>query len=113
MELKEIVIMELSVPFKRNIDDTHKRKVDHYQFLISDIRNSGFRVRYYAIEIGSRGYVSAENSKRIKDLLHKLKCTAELSYVKQCLSKISLVSSYIIFHSKIEVGWNEPSYVNV
>ncbi len=105
--------MELSVPFERNIEDTHERKIDRYQFLISDIRNLGFSVRYYAIEIGSRGYISTENNKPIKDLFHKLKCTAKLSYVKQCLSKICLVSSYVIFHSKTESGWNEPSYVSV
>ncbi len=75
--LKEIVIMELSVPFERNIDNTYKHKVNCYHFLISDIRNSGFHIRYYA-EIGSKGNVSAENSKRIKDLLHRLKCTAKL-----------------------------------
>ncbi len=34
---KEIMIMELSVPFERNIEDTHKRKIDRYQYLISDI----------------------------------------------------------------------------
>ncbi len=37
MEVKEIVIMELSVPFERNIDDTHKRKVDRYQFQLHSI----------------------------------------------------------------------------
>ncbi len=110
---KHVIILELSVPFERNIEDTHKRKVDRYQFLISDIRNLGYTVRYHAIEIGSRGHISTENSNRIKDFLHRLKCTAKLSCVKQSLSKISLVSSYVIFHSKTESGWNEPSYVNI
>ncbi len=112
-ESKEIFIMELSVPFERNIEDTHKRKLDRYQNLISDIRNAGYCVKYYAIEIGSRGHISNQNISRIKDLLHKLKCKSKITHVKQTLSKISLISSFVIYHSKTEAGWCEPSYVTI
>ncbi len=105
--------MELSVPFGRNIHDTHKKKMDHYQTLISDIKREGYKVKYYAIEFGSRGHNSNDNSNRLKDLLHKLKCKVKLSQVKQALSKISLVSSFVIYNSKTEAAWCEPSYVTV
>ena len=112
-ESKSIFIIELSVPFERNIEDTHKKKIDRYENLISDIKDSGYSVRYYALEVGSRGYISQENTKRLKDLLHKLKCNTKLSVLKQALSKISLISSFIIYHSKTEAGWCEPSFISV
>ncbi len=112
-ESKSIFIIELSVPFERNIEDTHKKKIDRYENLISDIKDSGYSVRYYALEVGSRGYISQENTKRLKDLLHKLKCNTKLSVPKQALSKISLISSFIIYHSKTEAGWCEPSFISV
>ncbi len=110
---KSIYIMELSVPFERNIEDTHKRKMDRYEHLISDIKDSGFSVYYYAIEIGSRGYISQDNTNRIKDLFHKLKCQTKLSQLKQSISKISLISSFVIYHSKTEAGWCDPSFISV
>ncbi len=110
---KEIFIFELSVPFERNIQDTHKKKIDRYEILISDIKQEGYKVKYYAVEIGSRGHITNDNSNRIKDLLHKLKCKVKLSQFKQSLSKISLVCSFVIYHSKTEAGWCEPSYVTI
>ncbi len=110
---KSIFIIELSVPFERNIDDTHKRKMDRYQNLISDIKDTGYSVKYYALEIGSRGYISQENTKRLKDILHKLKCITKLSVFKQDIAKISLISSFVVYHSKTEASWCEPSFISV
>ncbi len=51
-----ITILELSVPFETNISDTHNRKLNRYANLIADIESKNFKVNYYALEIGSRGY---------------------------------------------------------
>ncbi len=51
-------IFELFVPFETNISDTHNRKLNRYVNLIADIESKNFKVNYYALEIGSRGYIS-------------------------------------------------------
>ncbi len=61
-----VIILELSVPFEFNISDTHDRKLNRYANLIADIEFKNFKVNYYALEIGSRGYISSENQNRLK-----------------------------------------------
>ncbi len=56
-----VILFELSVPFKSNIDDTHYRKVERYAKLISDIENNGYEVMYYPVEICAKGYISKDN----------------------------------------------------
>ena len=68
---KEIILIELSVPFEINIQDTHKRKLERYEKLINDLKGNGFKVFYYAIEVGSRGYIDKENVFRLKFLFRK------------------------------------------
>ena len=63
---KTITIFELSVPFETNIDNTHERKIARYLILVSDIEDRGYSVKYCAVEVGSRGYTSPENSQRIR-----------------------------------------------
>ncbi len=67
-----ITILELSVPFKPNISDTHNRKLNRYANLIADIESKNFKVNYYALEICSRGYISPENQNRLKHFIKGL-----------------------------------------
>ena len=110
---KNIVLFELSVPFEINIIDTHSRKVERYEKLISDLENCGFKVSYYAFEIGSRGYISKENLTRIKSIIHKFGDKSNFAELKQRIIKTSLVCSFIIYHSKFEVNWVQPALVKL
>ena len=110
---KAVTIFELSVPFDTNIDDTHEHKVQRYLRLISDIEEKGYSVNYFPIEIGSRGYISPENCSRLKDLLKIHANNVHMKTVKDTLSKIALVCSYVIYHSKVSKDWFEPKYVTV
>ncbi len=65
----KVIHFELSVPFERNIDDTHYRKVERFAKLISDIENNSYEVMYHPVEIGDRGYISKDNQSRLKSLL--------------------------------------------
>ena len=63
---KKLTIMELSIPFETNIDSTHAIKLERYRQLISDIEQNNYCVKYYPIEIGSRGLISKDNEARLK-----------------------------------------------
>ena len=67
----KVVLIELSVPFEINVQETHKRKLERYDKLINDIALKDFKVSYYAVEIGSKGYIDKENSSRLKSIFRK------------------------------------------
>ena len=73
---KQILVMELTVPFESNISDAHKRKIERYEKLIRDLGEVGYNVTYEAIEVGQRGLVDKENKTRIKRILGKCGCNA-------------------------------------
>ena len=64
----EITIIELSVPFESNIKIRHEFKCTKYAMLISDLKQTDRVVRFYALEVGSRGYISNDNKDSLKDI---------------------------------------------
>ena len=112
-DAKEITLFELSTSFETNIDDAHMRKVDRYASLCSDLRDREYAVNMYAVEIGSRGYISPRNLKSIKGLLHKLGSRFRLSLIKNNITKIALATSFAIFTSRTEPAWPDPPLFRV
>ena len=110
---KFVTLLELSVPFETNIENTHDRKVKRYQNLINDIEQSGYTVYYYLLEIGSQGFIDADNVKRLKSITCKYTKDVKLADIKNNCSKISLIGSYIIYHSKFEESWIEPKLIKI
>ena len=112
-ERKSIAIIELTVPFDSNIDSASDRKQTKYQQLVNDIRNEGFSVNFYAFEISSRGLITPENSKRLKNFMSfdNLFNAKQCNSLKQTLQRIVIVCSYIIFYSKYDSNWQEPNFV--
>ena len=108
---KHIILFELSVPYELNIDATHQRKVDRYEQLVSDIREKGYKVKYYPTEIGSRAYISKNNNARLKSFLKDTTSGTKMNTIRSTICKIVLTSSFVIYHSKHEAEWINPSYV--
>ncbi len=108
---KIVFMFELSVPFELNIDATHQLKVDRYRQLISDIEDNGYRVKYFPVEIGSRAYIAKNNINRLKAFLKYTTNNVKFNSAKNEICKITLVASFVIFHSKHEEEWISPSYV--
>ncbi len=86
-----VTIPELSVQFETNISKTHNRKLNRYANLIADIQSKNFKVNNYALEIGSRGYISPENPNRLKHFIKGL------LNIKDNICKVALLASFIIF----------------
>ena len=67
----------------------HLRKVQRYEALISDIESNGYTVKYYPIEIGSRGFIASDNIGRLKSFFREVRCNVKIK-----LSKII----YLAYH---------------
>ncbi len=87
-----ITILELSVLFETNISDTHNRKLNRYANLIADIECKNFKVNYYALEIGSRGYILPENQNRLKHFIKGLHINNKYSHIKNNICKVALLA---------------------
>ena len=76
---------------------------------------NGYEVTYYAIKIGSRGFVSNENQLRLKGFLEVFDICNKKDSNKfmNNLKKIVIISSYCIFYSKFEKSWLDPKFVSV
>lgn len=108
---KLIILVELSIPFELNIEATHQRKVERYKDLIQDIQESGYTVKYYPIEIGSRAFISKENTSRLKSVIKITTQNQSFKNLKDTICKIALTASFVIYHSKFENIWCSPPFV--
>ena len=66
---KNSLFIELSVPFETNTEKAHNYKESKYAHLIIDLESKGFTVKYFAIEIGSRGHITPQNKTRLNLIL--------------------------------------------
>jgi hypothetical protein len=60
---KSIVVFELTIPYDRNIDAAHNRKLDKYAGLKGDLGEQGYDVKLVCVEISSRGLISGKKKK--------------------------------------------------
>ncbi len=59
---KSIYILELTVPYERNITMEHKYKSEKYAGLIGDLQDIGWSTSYHTFEVGCRGMITKENA---------------------------------------------------
>jgi hypothetical protein len=115
---KEIIIIELTVCFESGFAAAEERKLDRYASIMTDLKDAQYNAKIFTIEIGSRGMINDNNVKKIDKLLRIL--DPEIKYVKrhstkcrQILSKISILSSYVIFYAKYCMAWNDPGFISL
>ena len=106
--LKKLLILELTVPFETNIQNAHQLKTNKYAALVHDLTDKGFAVVFYAFELGSRGYLTADNAQILKSLIYLTNCKKSFKNVRDDLEKIVLCTSFSIYCSKSEPTWLEP-----
>ena len=95
-----------------NIKAAQERKRLRYTSLISDVEQTGYNVMLYTIEIGSRGFIDKSNEGKLKSLFRKaLQVPPKWSVLKQCLSRISLLGSFVIYAAKSDLDWIEPPLI--
>lgn len=65
---KNIIIMELTVPWEDRLGEAHERKRTKYEHLVIDCRAQGWKARCMPIEVGSRGFVGHSLHKALSAL---------------------------------------------
>ncbi len=89
-----------------NIHDAHNRKTEKYSSLISDLKDNDVETKFYALEIGSRGYINNENAKNLKEIFKICTRKVQFKHVRDTLSKLAILSSYVIYNAKDEPDWD-------
>ncbi len=54
--LKQLIMLELTVPWEERIEEANERKRAKYQELVEECRERGWRTFYEPIEVGCRGF---------------------------------------------------------
>ena len=65
---KEILLIELTVPYESRIDDAHVYKTEKYSDLAKELREDGFKTKVMAVEVGARGFVAASTYSLLQQL---------------------------------------------
>ena len=113
-EANVIKIIELTVPFETNIEKEHTFKTNKYATLIQDIEDKQISSELTFVEVGCRGYVSESNKIRLTTILKSLDIKPSKRQVKELtvsISKITLLTSFIIFKCKDEPHWFDPKLI--
>ena len=98
-------IFELTVPYERRIEISHKLKMEKYQHFSKDI--SRYKTSVTPFEVGSStGYISRENKGHIRELHKFCKENIKLKIFNQNISAISVLSSYYIFNCRNLENWS-------
>ena len=101
-------LYELTCPFDTNLNRANSYKKDKYESLKQDIIDNGHKCYLVPFEIGSRGFVP----RRVKLILNSMFSShSSIKYpsnIIKNISKLSLLSSFSIFHSRKEAVWNKP-----
>ena len=81
--IKAVIIIELTCPCEENMPYWHDKKRENYHSLCTSIKANGWRVSFFAVEVGARGYAA-------ESLLSCLRCLGFPS--KLCRSTIKNIS---------------------
>ena len=105
-----VILVELTIPFTRNIAAANSRKRDRYEFLAADIEANGYKCSNMPLEICSRGHISARNRETLIYLCRKLNVRKFQQVLKNC-SKLALLGSYSIFNARSASDWSGSGYL--
>ncbi len=83
-------------------------KEDKYASSVRDIEDRDFSCILVCFEIGSRGFIPRRGQLAFCSLLFKTSKLKNKAKFMKYLSKISLLSSYSIFHARQSPQWKTP-----
>ena len=107
---KKAVIYELTVPFERNIDRQHTYKSNKYAHLETDIKT--YSTKVVAFEVGSRGGLTSENTKRLGDMhTHLMQTHTKKKHFVNNVKSLAIMSSYYIFTARKHMSWEHTAHI--
>ena len=108
---KTICLLELTCSFERNAEAAYLRKSQRYTALKLDLEDNGYKCMLAPFEIGSRGYVRKSTRATIVNIFGMMKINANPFHCIKNMSKLSLLSSYTIFHAYTQPSWRDPPFL--
>ena len=100
--LRQVILIELTVPLEARVCLAHERKRNRYLPLLSLCQSNGWNATHFPVEVGSRGFVAYS----------LMRCLTPLSSllgkkVRNEASKVSLRCSYLIYLRRNIRVWQE------
>ena len=105
-----LILLELTIPFTRNVGAANKRKRTRYEFLAGDIEEMGYRWMNIPLEICSRGHITSKNRETLLYVCRTFKIAKFQQVIKNC-SKLALLGSYTIFNARSANEWSGSGYL--
>ena len=62
VKAKKIFVIELTVPYEKNFDWAHQRKLEKYEDLREPCARNGWKTNVFPIEVGCRGFIANSTS---------------------------------------------------
>ena len=108
---RQVILIELTVPFEPNILKARERKEGRYCQLNNDIKARDIESHLICFEIGSRGVVTKENKKQIKTIF-RFVGEKSCKHIVEKLSRLALVGSYVIFNARLDSSWTDMTLLD-
>ena len=102
--LRQVILIELTVPLEDRVCLAHERKRNRYLQLLSSCQSNGWNATHFPVEVGTRGFVAYS----------LMRCLTQLGFppywakkVRNEASKVSLRCSYLIYLRRNIRVWQE------
>ena len=82
-----------------------------YLTLKSDLEDKGYRCFLVPFEVGSRGHIRKSTKSNIFNIFSTMRISVNSNHCMKNMSKISLLSSYTIFHAYTQPTWRDPPFL--
>ena len=104
----DLYIFELTCSFDRdeNFWFAHTEKSNKYAYLLTDITE--LKPHITAFEVGTRGFVSKDNSDRLKSLHKFCRRNIKFSVFMKNISALAVNASYYLFICRKDPVWSDP-----
>ena len=106
-----ICLLELTCSFEKNSEAAFLRKSLRYATLKNDLEDSGFKCLLVPFEVGSRGHIRRATKSNILNTFLTMKIPAKPFHCIKNMAKLSLLSSYTIFHAYTQPTWRDPPFL--
>ncbi len=100
-------IVELTIPFERNIHTAHDRKSTKYAALVTNAKDAGFIPSLHCVEMGSRGIPG----RSWIDWATSPKFNFSQTFTNQC-AEIAIRASHVIWTQK-DGSWTNPPLLRI
>ncbi|XP_057305420.1 uncharacterized protein LOC130642351 [Hydractinia symbiolongicarpus] len=107
---KHVIVIELTCPCEENMETWHSTKMSKYNPLVNIIKQNGWHIDLFAIEVGARGYCSRSVSSCLKRLGLDRKKTFQAA---RQLGDMCMKASFCIWVARNTKVWNEHSHIPI